>query len=51
MNYKEIEDAVADILLNESGDGHIDGSDTIARFIEALMNGKGEQWINKYRSK
>lgn len=49
MTREEIEDAVVDIMLGDGPDGHCDGSDIIADFIVALLNGDGEIWINDYR--
>ena len=48
MTYEEIEDAIVDIMINDGPDGHCDGSGVIARFVVALMDGKGKEWIKGY---
>lgn len=48
MTKKEIENIIIDIMLNDGPDGHCDGSDIIAGFVKALLDGKGEEWCNEY---
>ena len=50
MNYEEIEETIADIMINDGPDGHCDGSDVIARFVVALLEGRGKEWIEGYNS-
>jgi hypothetical protein len=52
MKDKEwIEEQVIEIMSNDGPDGHTDGSDIIADFIEALFNGKEDEWIATYKIK
>jgi hypothetical protein len=48
MTVEEINNIVADILINDGPDGHCDGSLVIAEFIHALLNGGGKAWAEKY---
>ena len=52
MKDKEwIEEQICEIMCNDGPDGHSDGSDIITDFIEALLNGKEEEWVSNYRFK
>lgn len=48
MNKREIENVVKEIMINDGPDGHCDGSDVITDFIEALLDGNGAEWKQKY---
>ena len=50
MTRAEIEDAIADILINDGPDGHCDGADIITDFVMALLSGGGGKWIEDYRA-
>ncbi len=41
---------VADILVNDGPDGHINGSDIIADYIASVIEGKETEWLEKYFS-
>jgi hypothetical protein len=49
MTKKEIEEVIMDILIEDGPDGHTDGSGVITDFIVELLNGRGVEWILKYR--
>lgn len=52
MKDKEwIEEQVCDIMYNDGPDRHTDGADVIADFIEALLNGKEDEWVAAYKIK
>lgn len=52
MKDKEwIEEKVCEIMYNDGPDRHTDGSDVIADFIEALLNGKEDEWVDAYKIK
>ena len=52
MKDKEwIEEQVGEIMYNDGPDRHTDGSDVIADFIEALLNGKEDEWVDAYKIK
>jgi hypothetical protein len=50
MNKEEIEEIIADILIEDGPDGHTDGSNVITDFIVELLNKKGKEWALKYRN-
>lgn len=37
-------------MINDGPDGHCDGANIIADFVEALLNGKGKEWAKEYFS-
>lgn len=45
---ENIENIVSDIMINDGPDGHCDGSGVITNYIESLLNGTSEQWLNEY---
>ena len=49
MSVKEIESGVIDILITDGPDGHSDGSIIITAFIVSLLEGNGQEFIDKYR--
>ena len=49
MTTEEIDDLVADIMIEDGPDGHCDGHEIITAFIVELLNGKGKEWGLKYR--
>jgi len=52
MTQKEwIEEQVSDIMSNDGPDGHTDGSNIIADFIEALLEGREHEWVEDYKVK
>jgi hypothetical protein len=52
MKSKEwIEQQVCKIMYNDGPDKHTDGSDVISDFIEALIKGKEDEWVNIYKLK
>jgi len=50
MNKEQIENIISDIMINDGPDGHCDGANIIADFVEALLNGKGKEWAKEYFS-
>ena len=44
----EIEDAIIDILRRDGPDGHIDGYEIIADYVEAVLEGRAGEWLRKY---
>lgn len=54
MNKEEkesIANVIADIMVNDGPDGHCDGSDIIADFIEAVIDDRQKEWLEEYYSK
>ena len=45
---QQIENVVMDIMINDGPDRHVDGSDIITDFIEAILDGKSHEWQEKY---
>ena len=45
---KSIQNVISDIMINDGPDGHCDGSDVIANYVEALLDGKRDEWEKKY---
>lgn len=43
-----ISNTIADIMVNDGPDGHCDGSDIIADFFEAYIDGRQKEWLEKY---
>jgi len=50
MKKEQIEEIIAGILIKDGSDGHCDGADIIAEFVDALLNGKGNDWLEDYFS-
>ena len=50
MNKEQIENIISDIMINDGPDGHCDGANIIADFVESLLNGKGKEWAKEYFS-
>lgn len=50
MDRQEIFDSVRTIMHRDGPDGHTDGSDVLTDFIEAALEGRGTDWMEKYRS-
>ncbi len=48
MNRETIENTICDIMFYDGPDRHTDGSDVITDFVEALLNGRGEEWAEAY---
>ena len=48
MNKEQIENIISDIMINDGADGHCDGANIIADFVEALLNGKDKEWVTEY---
>lgn len=47
-DIKNIKNVISDIMINDGPDGHCDGSDIIADFIEATFNGDFKKWTDNY---
>ncbi len=47
-NIEWIKAQVANILMCGGPDDHIDGYEEIADFIQALLEGKGKEWVEMY---
>ena len=45
---KKIENVIGDIMICDGPDGHSDGNDIIADYVEAIINGKRDEWETKY---
>lgn len=50
-DYDWIEDKIADIMIEDGPDRHSDGSDIIADFVMALLEGKEDDWWKKYEER
>lgn len=48
MKKETIEDIIKDIMINDGPDGHCDGANIIADFVESLLNGKGKEWAKEH---
>jgi hypothetical protein len=48
MKRDQIDEIIREIMINDGPDGHIDGHETIADFIVALLEGRGEAWAASY---
>lgn len=49
MTTEEIDDLIADIMIEDGPDGHCDGHEIITDFIVNLLKGNGKDWAEKYR--
>ena len=45
---EDINYIICEILVNESGDGHVDGADTITDFIISTKDSKEIEWVKNY---
>ncbi len=48
MSWDEIDDTIADIMINDGPDRHCDGHEVIANFVAALITGSADQWLADY---
>ena len=51
MTTEEIDDLIADIMIEDGPDGHCDGHEIITAFIAELLKGKGKDWADEYRKR
>lgn len=49
MTREEIDDVVCFILKHDGPDGHIDGHELITAFVEAVSDGRGQDWADEYQ--
>lgn len=49
--HEEIDDVVRLIMRQDGPDGHTDGSEIIADFIIACLEGNGKSWADAYKDK
>lgn len=45
-----IENVILDIMVNDGPDRRCDGADVLADFFEAYIDGKQNEWLDKYFS-
>ena len=51
MPLEELIDAVAEIMIHSGPDGHSDGCEIIADFIQCVRADKGKTWFAAYCKK
>lgn len=48
LRKEQIEKVVIEIMSRDSPDGHVDGYEVLTDYILALLDGKGDEWVEKY---
>lgn len=50
MDKQEIDNLVAEIMINDGPDGHCDGHEIITAFVIAVKEGREYEWREKYNA-